>query len=378
MKKDKIILFILGIFSMFFLTACQSGGNYGKKQNLRTENEVINEKSKNKYSLIVSNEERIRLITPVDDLTKLDYDKELLFEVVEDEKKVLSSLKINGEEKKDIVDDRRQFKLTIKNHTAIVASFADKKYDITVKKEFNNNITFLSSQKLAIGEECKFQLKNTTNRFIYNVLVSDSTISKIDDITYKFIVSKDHEISIKKDINYRKFTIEHKKQYLGSPYDLNKYMNFLKYSIVKDKDIKFESPDVKLFTSNTVYYDDNNHMGLKSDITGEEMQYINTISELPNNVYKFNYIYKNIENLFKDEKFENRFEIVNKADKFIIRFYNEDRTMYEDYEIVTKFVYIGLDGKINYDVLEKKDGFYQIDTRNKKKASLEISLKKVE
>ena len=155
-------------------------------------------------------------------------------------------------------------------------------------------------------------------------------------------------------------------------------MNFLKYSIVKDKDIKFESPDVKLFTSNTVYYDDNNHMGLKSDITGEEMQYINTISELPNNVYKFNYIYKNIENLFKDERFENRLEIVNKADKFIIRLYNEDRTKYEDYEIVTKFVYIGLDGKINYDELEKKDGFYQIDTRNKKKASLEISLKRVE
>lgn len=377
MKKDKILLFLLSVFALFLFSACK-GGNYGSKQNLRTENEVINEKSKNKYSLIVSNEERVRLITPVDDLTKLDYDKELLFEVVEDERKVLSSLKINGEEKKDIVDDKKQFKLTIKNHTAIVASFADKKYDITVKKEFNNNITFLSSQKLAIGEECKFQLKNITKRYIYNVLVSDTTISKIDDITYKFIVSKNHEISIKKDINYRKFTIEHKKQYLGSAYDLNKYMNFLKYSIVKDKDIKFESPDVKLFTSNTVYYDDNNHMGLKSDITGEKMQYINTISELPNNVYKFNYIYKNIENLFKDERFENRLEIVNKADKFIIRLYNEDRTKYEDYEIVTKFVYIGLDGKINYDELEKKDGFYQIDTRNKKKASLEISLKRVE
>ena len=377
MKKDKILLFLLSVFALFLFSACK-GGNYGSKQNLRTENEVINEKSKNKYSLIVSNEERVRLITPVDDLTKLDYDKELLFEVVEDERKVLSSLKINGEEKKDIVDDKKQFKLTIKNHTAIVASFADKKYDITVKKEFNNNITFLSSQKLAIGEECKFQLKNVTKRYIYNVLVSDTTISKIDDITYKFIVSKNHEISIKKDINYRKFTIEHKKQYLGSPYDLNKYMDILKYSIVKDKDIKFESPDVKLFTSNTVYYDDNNHMGLKSDITGEVMQYINTISELPNNVYKFNYIYKNIENLFKDEKLENRLEIVNKADKFIIRLYNEDRTKYEDYEIVTKFVYIGLDGKINYDELEKKDGFYQIDTRNKKKASIEISLKKVE
>lgn len=375
MKKDKILLFLLSVFALFLFSACK-GGNYGSKQNLRTENEVINEKSKNKYSLIISNEERVRLITPVDDLTKLDYDKELLFEVVEDERKVLSSLKINGEEKKDIVDDKKQFKLTIKNHTAIVASFADKKYDITVKKEFNNNITFLSSQKLAIGEECKFQLKNTSNRYIYNVLVSDTTISKIDDITYKFIVSKDHEITIKKDINYRKFTIEHKKQHIGSAYNLDKYMDILNRSIVKDKDIKFESPDVKLFTSNTVY--SKGYDNLKSDITGEELQYINTISELPNNVYKFNYIYKNIENLFKDEKFENRLEIVNKADKFIIRLYNEDRTKYEDYEIVTKFVYIGLDGKINYDELEKKDGFYQIDTRNKKKASLEISLKRVE
>ena len=341
MKKDKIILFILGIFSIFFLTACQSGGNYGKKQNLRTENEVINEKSKNKYSLIVSNEEKIRLITPVDDLTKLDYDKELLFEVVEDEKKVLSSLKINGEEKKDIVDDRRQFKLTIKNHTAIVASFTDRKYDITVKKEFNNNITFLSSQKLAIGEECKFQLKNTTNRFIYNVLVSDSTISKIDDITYKFIVSKNHEISIKKEINYRKFTIEYKEERPDSSYGLYNYWNLLRSSFVKDNDIKFESPDVKLFSSNTVYKLDYNP--LRSDITGDNMQYINTISELPNNVYKFNYIYKNLENLFKDEKFENRFEVVNKNDKFIIRFYNEDRTLYEDYEIITKYIYFGLD-----------------------------------
>lgn len=376
MKKDKIILFILGIFSMFFLTACQSGGNYGKKQNLRTENEVINEKSKNKYSLIVSNEERIRLITPVDDLTKLDYDKELLFEVVEDEKKVLSSLKINGEEKKDIVDDRRQFKLTIKNHTAIVASFTDKKYDITVKKEFNNNITFLSSQKLAIGEECKFQLKNTTNRFIYNVLVSDSTISKIDDITYKFIVSKDHEISIKKEINYRKFTIEYKEERPNSHYDIYKYWDFLRSTFVKDKDIEFESPDVKLFSSNTVYKLDYNP--LISDITGDNMQYINTIRELPNNVYKFNYIYKNLENLFKDEKFENRFEVVNKDDKFIIRFYNEDRTLYEDYEIITKYIYFGLDGQRHDDVLEKKDGYYQIDTRNKKKASIEISVKKVE
>ena len=376
MKKDKIILFILGIFSIFFLTACQSGGNYGKKQNLRNENEVINEKSKNKYSLIVSNEERIRLITPVDDLTKLDYDKELLFEVVEDEKKVLSSLKINGEEKKDIVDDRRQFKLTIKNHTAIVASFADKKYDITVKKEFNNNITFLSSQKLAIGEECKFQLKNTTNRFIYNVLVSDSTISKIDDITYKFIVSKDHEISIKKEINYRKFTIEYKEERPDSHYGLYNYWNLLRSSFVKDKDIKFENPDVKLFSSNTVYK--LGYQPLKSDITGDNMQYINTISELPNNVYKFNYIYKNLENLFKDEKFENRFEVVNKDDKFIIRFYNEDRTLYEDYEIITKYIYFGLDGQRHDDVLEKKDGFYQIDTRNKKKASIEISVKKVE
>ena len=99
MKKDKILLFLLSVFALFLFSAC-NGVNYGSKQNLRTENEVINEKSKNKYSLIISNEERVRLITPVDDLTKLDYDKELLFEVVEDERKVLSSLKINGEEKK--------------------------------------------------------------------------------------------------------------------------------------------------------------------------------------------------------------------------------------------------------------------------------------
>ena len=66
----------------------------------------------------------------------------------------LDFLETLGEEKKDIVGDRRQFKLTIKNHTAIVASFTDKKYDITVKKEFNNNITFLSSQKLPLLPLC--------------------------------------------------------------------------------------------------------------------------------------------------------------------------------------------------------------------------------
>ena len=69
MKKDKILLFLLSVFALFLFSACK-GGNYGSKQNLRTENEVINEKSKNKYSLIISNEERVRLITPVDDLTK--------------------------------------------------------------------------------------------------------------------------------------------------------------------------------------------------------------------------------------------------------------------------------------------------------------------
>ena len=362
LKKGQIIFAALFILFSFVFVGCKKAYT-GENLKLQTEDEAKIAKSKNMYSLDIR-DDRLELVTPVADLNKIEYLKKLIIGIKQDEKTILKSLLVNGEERvQDVVDNK--LSLTMKNDTTIFPIFEKKKYQISINQKDRKYLRLLSDAEVKVDDYCEFELYNTDPKYLYDVMATNADITRVAENKYKFQVSQNHEISLKKTANFQDVKLS-LADWRKTAEKLYEYIKEISSGVFfKASDLNF-ADGFKINDSAVEYQSENN----------DAYAFNTVLKEIINKEYSFTF---DFEKVFSKDKYPN-LEIENKSDKLIFKLtyldeYNQEKT--KRYEMSFRMKYKNEKGDQIVEPLKLKDGFWSFSTVKKTDISLEFVIEEL-